>query len=130
MLKIGVDLIVARPQPRRMNLSINQLIAQYRNNEISLEIAAGALEALLIDCPPFDTNNAWGFGGAQGTKWVSDDGKIVVKRATAFLRHLSPVHFLSVTVDNRRLVDMGRGAACYRAAVRCLSDHLQIPVEV
>jgi hypothetical protein len=57
----------------------------------------------------FNSNNAWGFGGAIGDRYTSPNGNVVVKIATAYCRHLPPQGFITVTVAGRRVYDEPRG---------------------
>jgi len=51
----------------------------------------------------FNTNNAWGFGGAAGTRFVKGD--IEVRVGKAYYRHLPPSSFAAVYVDGERVFD-------------------------
>jgi hypothetical protein len=67
-------------------------------------------------CEEFNSNNAWGFGGAYGDRLTL--GSHVIKVATACYRHLDPVKFITVTLGGDRILDAGQGSKAFdRAAL-------------
>jgi hypothetical protein len=61
-------------------------------------VAAGFVQAY------FNSNNAWGFGGAVGFRF--DRGNVTVKIAEAYVRHQrKPTAFVTVTINGRRVWD-------------------------
>lgn len=47
---------------------------------------------LEIASAPFNTNNAWGFGGGIGTEWTFPDG-LRYRQGTAYFRHRASMSF-------------------------------------
>jgi hypothetical protein len=61
-------------------------------------VAAGFVQAY------FNSNNAWGFGGAVGFRF--DRNNVTVKIAEAYVRHQrKPTAFVAVTINGRRVWD-------------------------
>lgn len=52
---------------------------------------------------PFNSCNAWGFGGGVGTVWSND--RITVKLFTAHYRRFRPENVVTIEVDGFRIVD-------------------------
>lgn len=57
-----------------------------------------------ISTEPFNTNNAWGFGGAIG-KSFKFKGGVEIRSGVASFRHLPPHHFTAVYLDGKRIID-------------------------
>lgn len=63
------------------------------------------LESIGAKVTPYNSNNAWGFGGAYGNKYVLKDGK-VVKIITACYRHLPSEKVITITnAEGKRVFD-------------------------
>lgn len=75
---------------------------------------------------PFNSNNAWGFGGGIGDRW--SDTVTVVKVFTAYTRHGNPVKALTITVSGRRVFDEVQGSRMFDLAARMLLLDRPIPV--
>ena len=55
----------------------------------------------------FNSNNAWGFGGAYGTIYNFKDNTVEVKVATACYRHTSSTPFIKLTTsDDTEFLDL------------------------
>lgn len=63
---------------------------------------------------PFNSNNAWGFGGGHGDRF--ERGPVVVKTFVASFRHLPSTHVVTVTVAGRRVFDELQGAKAFARA--------------
>lgn len=63
----------------------------------------------------FNSNNAWGFGGAVGRRF--DRNNVTVKIAQAYVRHQRrPSDFVTVTVNGRRVWDEAPSPTAYTTA--------------
>lgn len=56
----------------------------------------------------FDSNNAWGFGGADGNRFVFHIGedRYCITVATAYFRHLPPERFIKMTKNGDTMFDL------------------------
>lgn len=80
-------------------------------------IAAGFTE---VD---FNSNNAWGFGGAVGRRY--DRGNATVKIARAYVRHQrKSTDFITVTIGGRRVLDVVPSRTAYTQARDLALDSL------
>ena len=52
----------------------------------------------------FNSNNAWGFGGAYGNRYTNE--KYTLTIATACYRHLSPEKFITLKTNNETIFDL------------------------
>jgi hypothetical protein len=69
----------------------------------------------------FNSNNAWGFGGAIGDMYAKDG--IVVKIAHACTRHLAfDTRFISIHVHGKRVLDVEQGPRGFRQAYIYLQE--------
>ena len=67
-----------------------------------------AVTKLLGDPQPYNSNNAWGFGGGAGLIWVRGD--LQVKLITCSFRHTAPAKVVTVTVRRSRVIDLSQTA--------------------
>lgn len=75
----------------------------------------------------FNSNNAWGFGGAYGDRFTikrGDDFELVVKVAVACYRHLPCHNFITVTLNGRRLFDQGQSSKAFAKAQALVAELL------
>jgi hypothetical protein len=71
------------------------------NYYCSLDLASDLIAAGFTEVD-FNSNNAWGFGGAVGRRY--DRGNVTVKIAEAYVRHQrKPTDFVTVTINGRRV---------------------------
>jgi hypothetical protein len=75
----------------------------------------------------FNTNNAWGFGGAHGMVWAWDD--IEVKIGTASTRHSGTTAFVKLTVNGARVFDAYNTAKNRERLLKLLLDNPESPEE-
>lgn len=70
----------------------------------------------------FNSNNAWGFGGATGTRYHFNlRGKECnITDAKAYYRHAPSERFIALWVDGKRVVDMDSG----KRAVQKVSESI------
>ena len=61
------------------------------------------VKKLSKSCEDFNTNNAWGFGGAYGQKYEIDGA--IIKIAKACFRHAKPYSFVSVETANGKRIE-------------------------
>jgi len=54
----------------------------------------------------FNSNNAWGFGGAFGDRFVYKNNSVVVTFATACYRHLPAAQFIRVDHNGHVIRDL------------------------
>lgn len=52
----------------------------------------------------YNTNNAWGFGGGIGLKYIFNK-KLSCKIGTAYYRHLDSSKYITIEKDNKRIFD-------------------------
>ncbi len=80
------------------------------------------LDGVFGDGVPFNSNNAWGFGGGIGTKWEADG--VVVKLFKACFRHLPGHKVITVTIDRRRVFDAHDTKKSRKAGIEMAVDAL------
>lgn len=72
----------------------------------------------------YNTNNAWGFGGGIGDRYVRGD--TVVKIGTAYSRHLAPSRYMTVTVAGRRVLNAIPSSRVFDQALKKLKITLDV----